>query len=73
MSLGIHLGGEILVVFVDDIACFGVIYHCHRLNWESQYLLQTELVEPLHEHTLQGVDGLPLGTCAVGVAEVAEQ
>ena len=73
MSLGIHLGSEFLVVFVDDIACFWVIYHCHGLNWESEYLLQAQLVEPSHEHTLQGVYSLPFGTCAIGVAEVAEQ
>ena len=73
VSFGIHLCSEVLVLLVDDVTGLWVVNHSHGLYREGEDLFQAELVEPLHEHALQGVDGLPLWLCAVGVEEVAEQ
>ena len=72
VAFGVHLGGEVGHVLVDEVAVF-VVEQGHRLDGEGDDGLGALLVEPLHEALLQPAETLPVGFAAVGEAEFAEE
>ena len=71
MSLGVHLGREVAPLLVYHVAVFR--QQRHRLNGECQHGLGAFLVKPFHKTLLQPVQPVPVGTAAIGEAELAEQ
>ena len=71
VALGIHLGGEGLVVLVHHVFAVGQQGHC--LHGEGQHSLGTLSVEPADEVLLEEVNPLPYGLAPVGEAEIVEQ
>ena len=57
VTLGVHLGGEVGILLVHDVAILRE--QGHRLDGESEDGLGALLVEPAHEALLQPADGGP--------------
>ena len=71
VTFGIHLCGEIAVLFVLDVSVLS--QERHRLNREGQDATGTLFVEPIHETTLQPIQALPMRSLTVRETEVIEQ
>ena len=72
VAFGVHLGGEVGHILVDELAVF-VVEQRHGLDREGQHGLGALLVEPFHEALLQPAEAVPVGLAAVGEAELAEE
>ena len=71
VTFRVHLGREIAVLFVFDIAV--LCQQSHRLYRERQHATRTLFVEPVHETTLQPVQTLPVRSLTVRETEVLKQ
>ena len=71
VPLGPHLGREIGILLVHEIV-LAVGQQGHGLYREGKDIVIAFLIEPLHEMLLQPGEGLPLGSCSVREAEIAE-